>query len=202
MKIIVGLGNPGTKYAQTRHNVGFDFVDQLIDSPEFSVVGEKCRLTKDKKFDAEFADILTKGERIIILKPQTYMNLSGESVAKVMAYYKVGPESLIVIADDIDLPVGLVRIRLRGSSGGHKGLQSIIDNIKTDDFIRFRIGVNTLDDRIRGEYDTASFVLDRPSEREMPLVEQSIKESVEYLLEYLGTKKPIPAHTLQIKIDT
>lgn len=202
MKIIVGLGNPGKKYEGTRHNAGFAFIDKLIDTPEFSPVDQACKLSFDKKFNAEIADVLVKGERVILVKPQAYMNLSGETVIKVMNYYKVELDALIVVSDDIDLPVGFSRVRLRGSSGGQKGLQNIIDLLKNDQFIRFRIGINSLDEKVRDDFNAANFVLSQPSERENPLLEQSIEQAVIFLVQFIGSKEPIPAHSLQVKFDS
>lgn len=201
MKIIVGLGNVGKDYEGTRHNAGFMFADELAAKEELAPVDGKIEFKKEKKFDAEVAETIAKGEKIILVKPTTFMNNSGQAVAKIMQFYKAETSELIVIADDIDLPVGMVRIRLHGSSGGHKGIQSVIDNMKTDEFARIRIGVNSLDEN-RRTYETNRFVLARPSKREQPILEQSIAEAVKFLSGYIGTKEPIPAHTLEITFDS
>ncbi len=133
MKLLVGLGNPGPKYALTKHNVGFSAVDRLagwlnteVNRPLLrSVVGQ----------------MVYAGEKIILAKPQTYMNLSGEAVVLLLNWYKLTPAELMVIYDDLDLPPGRLRIRERGSAGGHRGLASIIGQIGCDDFVRVRVGI-------------------------------------------------------------
>ena len=173
MKLIVGLGNPGKKYEHTRHNMGFDAVD---------LFAELAQIDIDK--DA-FKGLVGRGnvldEDIYILKPQTYMNLSGESVREIVNYFKIDLEDIIVIYDDMALPVGKIRLRPSGSSGGHKGMQNIIDNLHSEEIKRIRIGI--------GEpvYDSIDYVLSKPLKDEMPLVEQSIKDTVEALKEILKT---------------
>lgn len=135
MKIIVGLGNPGKEYVNTRHNIGFMFVDEVAKTNNLSFY-----LDKSKR--AELATGTIKGEKVVLVKPITYMNLSGEALRLVMDYYKVGVEDIIVIHDDLDLPTGKLRIRANGSSGGHNGLKSIIANIKTQEFKRIKIGID------------------------------------------------------------
>ena len=135
MKIIVGLGNPGKEYVNTRHNIGFMFVDEVAKTNNLSFY-----LDKSKR--AELATVTIKGEKVVLVKPITYMNLSGEALRLVMDYYKVGVEDIIVIHDDLDLPTGKLRIRANGSSGGHNGLKSIIANIKTQEFKRIKIGID------------------------------------------------------------
>lgn len=135
MKIIVGLGNPGKEYVNTRHNIGFMFVDEVAKTNNLS-------FSLDKSKRAELATGTIKGEKVVLVKPITYMNLSGEALRLVMDYYKVGVEDIIVIHDDLDLPTGKIRIRANGSSGGHNGLKSIIANIKTQEFKRIKIGID------------------------------------------------------------
>lgn len=135
MKIIVGLGNPGKEYVNTRHNIGFMFVDEVAKTNNLS-------FSLDKSKRAELATGTIKGEKVVLVKPITYMNLSGEALRLVMDYYKVGAEDIIVIHDDLDLPTGKLRIRANGSSGGHNGLKSIIANIKTQEFKRIKIGID------------------------------------------------------------
>lgn len=133
--IVVFLGNPGPKYNGTRHNVGFlasDFMEKL----------ENTKINK-LRFNALTAIVSINGEKTLLMKPQTYMNLSGNAVAPAAAYYKLPPERVIVICDDISLPVGKIRIRGKGSSGGHNGLKSIISALGTDCFPRIKIGVGT-----------------------------------------------------------
>lgn len=131
--IICGLGNPGEEYVFTRHNAGFLFIDYLCQM-------QKIKLNK-LKFKAVCGETVMSGKRLLILKPQTYMNLSGEAVKSAMDFYGIEPSDLIVISDDLSLPVGKIRIRRKGSHGGQNGLKSIINHIGTDEFRRIKIGI-------------------------------------------------------------
>lgn len=148
--LIVGLGNPDSKYADTRHNVGFMAIDKL---------GEKlgCRFEK-MKFDAIFGKCTVAGKRCLLVKPQTYMNNSGRAVRDMAAFYKVPLERIIVVADDISLPVGKLRIRRSGSAGGHNGLKDIIALCGGEGFARVKIGVG---DKPNPNYDLADWVLSK-----------------------------------------
>ena len=146
MKFIVGLGNPGEKYKLTRHNIGYMVIDQIIDeiknqkSPRTYAGQTKIKNIGSKKFLADIY-ILENKDKIILAKPMTYMNESGKVVGAIMNFYKITARDLVVISDDIDMELGKVRERSSGSSGGHKGLQSIIDKIGTDKFTRIKIGI-------------------------------------------------------------
>lgn len=131
--LIVGLGNPGSKYENTYHNMGFSVVDKLVEC-----LGIKL---KDKQCDAVCGSFFTGGEKIVIAKPQTYMNLSGVSVKQLLAYHKMKPQDLIVVYDDIDLPIGNLRIRKEGSAGTHNGMRNIVSEISSTSFARIRVGV-------------------------------------------------------------
>ena len=131
--LIVGLGNPGKEYDMTRHNTGFYCLDVLSDEMNQSIDKEK--------FKGLYTKFKYKGEDVILLKPQTYMNNSGESVAAVMQFFKIPVEDLLVIYDDMDMPVGKLRLRQKGSAGGHNGIKSIISHIGTQEFDRIRIGI-------------------------------------------------------------
>ena len=134
MKIFVGLGNPTPEYAATKHNVGFMLADMLTD--ELS-----AQKNWREKFNALVAEGFFNGEKILIVKPQTFMNLSGEAVAPIVNFYKIDVENLVVAHDDMDLPLGMIRLRPKGSGGGHHGIESIIQHIGTQNFPRVRIGV-------------------------------------------------------------
>ena len=140
MKIIAGLGNPGEKYETTRHNVGFITADLLADAfdTEISLKGMLCL----------YNTFRVNGEKILVVKPQTYMNLSGDCIGQLARYYKVANEDILIIADDLSLPVGTMRFRSKGSSGGHNGLKSIIAHLGGDDFPRLKIGIGRGDDVI------------------------------------------------------
>lgn len=133
MKLIVGLGNPGNEYAKTRHNVGFMLVDALADHLNIT-------LWKDK-FNAKIAEGRIGSEKILLVKPQTYMNNSGEAVGPLMRWYKLEPEDVIVAHDDMDIPAGTIRIRKKGSSGGHNGIKSLIAHLGSENFARVRLGI-------------------------------------------------------------
>lgn len=133
MFLIVGLGNPGREYDNTRHNIGFDAIDVIADRYNIEV----SRI----KFKGVYGEGFINGEKIILLKPTTYMNLSGESIREVMDFYKLSQEDILVIYDDVSLDVGRIRIREKGSAGGHNGIKSIIANIGTDVFSRIKVGV-------------------------------------------------------------
>lgn len=146
--IVAALGNPGQKYLTTRHNAGFMAVDYLC---------QKYGVRVDKlKFKSLCGELRTGGSRALLLKPQTFMNLSGEAVREAAAFYKIPPERIIVIFDDVSLPPGSLRIRRKGSDGGHNGVKSITQHLGTQDFPRIKLGVG---DRPRPEYDLADWVL-------------------------------------------
>ncbi|TMN22328.1 aminoacyl-tRNA hydrolase [Lentibacillus cibarius] len=133
MKCIAGLGNPGKKYDKTRHNVGFMVIDELLRRHDWK--------EKKDKFSGKSVVEIVNGEKIILLKPQTYMNLSGESVRPLTDFYHIGVEDVMVIYDDLDLPAGKIRLRQKGGHGGHNGIRSIIDHLGTKEFKRLRIGI-------------------------------------------------------------
>lgn len=166
MYLIVGLGNPGRDYEKTRHNVGFDTVDELI--------GEYRIPQSGVKFKAMYGKGMIGGEKVLVAKPLTFMNLSGEAVRGLVDYFKIDvKEELIVIYDDIDLEPGNVRIRARGSAGGHNGMKNIIQQLGTQEFARVRIGVGA---KPKG-WDLADHVLGRFSKEDRVLVEGSIEKS-------------------------
>lgn len=169
MKLIVGLGNPEDKYVGTRHNVGFDVADLLA-----SKLGATFKSNVKK---AEVATVMYKGEKVLIAKPQTYMNLSGESVAPLADYYHIPTDDILVIVDDVNLPVGRLRIRPEGSAGGHNGLKNIILNLATDEFARLRIGVGG------GEKESLiSHVLGKIPKEEKDILNKIYETSVEAAL--------------------
>lgn len=136
MKLIVGLGNPGKEYIGTRHNFGFAVLDEL--AKKYDGI-----FTLNKKFRAEICELFIDGEKLILAKPQTFMNKSGESIREIVGYFNISNDRVWVVYDDIDLEIGNVRIRKNGSSAGHKGIQSIMDNLGTENFVRFRLGIKS-----------------------------------------------------------
>ena len=166
MYIIAGLGNPTKEYEGTRHNVGFDVIDRLSERYNIDVTMEKHRALIGKGMIA--------GQKVILVKPQTYMNLSGESIRSVIDYYKVDPEKeLVVIYDDISLGVGQLRIRAKGSAGGHNGIKSIISSVGTSNFMRIKVGVG---EKPQG-WDLADHVLGRFSGEDRARVEEAIRDA-------------------------
>lgn len=169
MKLIVGLGNPTAKYEGTRHNVGFEVIDSLV---------EKYNIPLDvMKHKGIYGKGKIEGQTVILLKPMTFMNLSGESVIEVAKYYKVLPEDVIVIYDDINLDVGRLRIREKGSAGGHNGIKNIIAHLGTEEFPRIRVGVGMKPPRM----DLADYVLSRFSEDDQALMNQGYERACEAL---------------------
>lgn len=176
VQLIVGLGNPEPKYDRTRHNIGFVAVDRLANlwgTPPWK---------EQRKFQGLFTEVSSsKGESIKLLKPLTYMNLSGQSIRAVMDWYKLPPESVLVIYDEMDLPLGKIRLRLSGSAGGHNGMKSAIAHLGTDKFPRLRIGIG----KANGEKDTVSHVLGKFAPQEATLLDsvlQLVTDAVEVSL--------------------
>lgn len=133
VKVIIGLGNPGKKYEDTRHNAGFMAIDKISDKWGIPV--------SQNKFRALVGEGRVEGEKVLLVKPQTYMNLSGESVGEVLKFYKLTPDDLVVIFDDLDLPTGQLRLREKGSAGGHNGIKSLIQHLGTQEFKRIKVGI-------------------------------------------------------------
>jgi len=191
MLLIVGLGNPDKKYQDTRHNVGFMVLDALASNlgAEFS---------KSEKFNSEIAETVLTFEgrtgrtRLLLAKPLTYMNRSGDAVSKIINFYKLRPQDQVwVVHDDLDIEVGTLRIRLKGSSAGQKGVQSIIDQLGTDEFARFRVGIGPIDNRM---INAENFVLEKFDKKEKQIIDEEIKSLVENIK--LAIDKGITANTL------
>ena len=168
MFIIAGLGNPGREYAHTRHNVGFDTIDVLADQYRIDV--------DTRKHKALIGKGMIDGQKVILVKPQTYMNLSGESIREAVDFYKVDVSSeLIVIYDDISLNPGQLRIRLKGSAGGHNGIKNIIQHLGSQEFMRIKVGVG---EKPQG-YDLADYVLGHFSKEEQDEMDQAKKRAAQ-----------------------
>lgn len=166
MKFIFGLGNPGAKYAHTKHNIGFMVVDALARE-----LNEEFNQTD---FNSYFFSTHIGGEKILVVKPQTFMNLSGEAVIDFMNYYQGELENLLVIYDDMDMPMGKIRLRKQGSAGGHNGLKNIIHHLGVKEFNRLKIGIG----RPKKEQSVISYVLSRFTEAEGEMVEGAVRLSV------------------------
>lgn len=169
--LIAGLGNPGTQYQNTRHNTGFRCVDILAE-------GLGCKVDK-LKFQGLYTQVSWKDKKLFLLKPQTYMNLSGKSVLQLSAYFQIPPQRIIVIFDDISLPPGRLRVRGDGSAGGHNGIKSIIQELGSQDFPRVKIGVGA---KPHPDYDLADWVLSTFSASEEKAMAVSLKNGAEAAL--------------------
>lgn len=167
VKIIVGLGNPGRRYRDTRHNVGFVTIDEVV----------RRRACKFETFSSAsmVAKLSIEGERVLFVKPLTFMNLSGQSVGEVMRYYRVDPSNLLIVADDVNLPLGRVRVREHGGAGGHNGLLSIIELLDTEEFPRLRVGVG----RGAEDRDLADYVLARFESDEQVAVKSAVDRAAD-----------------------
>ncbi len=164
--LVVGLGNPGEKYAKTRHNMGFLTLDLLAEK-------EKLRIDR-LKFKAVTAQVTFGGARCLLMKPQTFMNLSGEAVREAAQFYKIPPEKVLVIYDDVSIPVGKIRVRPSGSAGGHNGIKNIIAHLGTDRFPRVKVGVGAPGQ----EDDMIDWVIGNPSQAERKVLQDSFEQAI------------------------
>ncbi len=167
MYIIAGLGNPGPEYENTRHNVGFHVIDCLAERTGASVT--------ERKHKALCGKAVLGGERVLLLKPQTYMNSSGESLRDAADFYRVPPENIIVVSDDVDLPQGQLRVRLHGSAGGHNGLKSVIAHLGSDSFRRVRVGIGGKPEG----WDLADWVLGKLKGHDADVMEEAYQSAAD-----------------------
>ena len=174
MYLVAGLGNPGKQYDMTRHNIGFHTIDYIADE-----LGVKI---KKLKYKAIYGECDINGEKVILVKPQTYMNLSGESISEFVKFFKIPTENVIIISDDIALETGRIRIRKKGSAGGHNGLKNIIYMLNSENFNRIRIGVGA---PTHPDYELKDFVLGRFTKEEIPVLEESIIKSYKAVVEII-----------------
>lgn len=174
MKCIVGLGNPGRKYKETRHNIGFMVVDELLRRNQWKL--------DQTKFKGKYALENVQGEKVIILEPQTFMNLSGESIRPLMDYYNIDIEDILVVYDDLDLPAGKIRLRQKGGHGGHNGIRSTIEHLGAKEFNRLRIGIG----RPSGPMPVVDYVLGKFDKDQSVDVEISIQNAADACEAWLG----------------
>lgn len=172
MKLVAGLGNIGREYQDTRHNIGFMCLDRIADS--FHVTFDK------KKFNGSYAEINYSGEKIILLKPEKYMNLSGEVIAAFVHFYKISLPDILVISDDLDMPVGKIKLKYKGSSGGHNGLKDIEKNLGTNEYKRLKIGIAN-----NKVIDTKDYVLGKFKEGEKKMIEETLACIPNLFIDYL-----------------
>ncbi len=176
MKLVICLGNPGNQYEKTRHNAGFMFADKLA--------GKLCaKFSNEPKFKAQIAKTVYKDEAVWIIKPQTYMNLSGESLSALRNFYKIVINDLFLVYDDISLELGKIRLRAKGSDGGHNGVKSIIKYAQTDKFSRIKIGIGLQPPFMKSE----DYVLQRFSESELTKLDEILEKCVEAFLYFCET---------------
>ena len=166
--LVVGLGNPGNQYENTRHNVGFLVADELASRGRFAV--------QRLKFKARTATATIGGQGAMVMKPTTYMNLSGEAVGEAARFYKIAPDHVLVISDDVDLPLGKLRIRTNGSAGGHNGLKSIIQHLGSDQFPRLKVGVGG---KPHPDYDMADWVLGKLQGEDKKVMDEAVKRAAD-----------------------
>ena len=173
MKLIVGLGNPGKEYENTRHNIGYIFIDALADKLGISI--------DKKKFNGLYTETMINNEKVLLVKPLSYMNLSGEVVEQFVNYYKIDIKDILIINDDLDLEVGRVRLRDHGSSGGHNGLKNIALHLNTEEFKRLKIGISN-----NKLIDTKDYVLGKFSKEEKEEINNLQEQITELLIDFIS----------------
>ena len=179
MYLIVGLGNPESEYAHTRHNMGFDTINELAKNNNINI-------TKTK-FKALYETGIIQNEKVILLKPQTYMNLSGEAIKEARDFYNVKPEEIIVIYDDIDIEKGKIKLRKKGGPGSHNGMKSVVQELNTTDFIRIRVGIG----QPEFKSDMINYVIGNVPEEEQKILQQGTKKAAEAIEEILKRRRKI-----------
>ena len=174
IRLIVGLGNPGQEYEQTRHNAGFWLVDQLARNTP------RCQLTRESKYNALAAKTQIAGQEVWLLEPQTFMNRSGQSVGALARFYKIAPDEILVAHDELDMVPGIAKLKKGGSSGGHNGLKDITAALGTQDYWRLRIGIGH-PRTLNLQQAVVDFVLHRPRKEEQPLIDEAIARSLDVI---------------------
>ncbi|GAA0311053.1 PTH1 family peptidyl-tRNA hydrolase [Gracilibacillus halotolerans] len=172
MKVIAGLGNPGKKYANTRHNIGFLVIDELLSRNGWSL--------SKRKFNGLYTEELVHYEKMIIVQPQTFMNLSGECIRPLMDFYQLEPSDIAIVYDDLDLPLGKVKLRQTGGHGGHNGIRSLISHLDTKQFNRIRIGIGRPDTQM----PVIDYVLGKFSKEERKLIDPAIQKAADAIEEW------------------
>lgn len=173
MYLIVGLGNPENEYSKTRHNMGFDTINEIAKNNNINI-------TKSK-FKGLYETGIIQGEKVILLKPQTYMNLSGESVKEIVDFYNIQPKEIIVIYDDIDIDKGKIKIRKKGSAGSHNGMKSVIKELNSSEFGRVRVGIG----QPEFKNDMVNYVIGKVPEEEQEILQQGVKRAAEAVEEII-----------------
>ena len=174
IRLIVGLGNPGPEYEQTRHNAGFWLVDKLADGTA------RCRLVRESRYNALVGKSVIAGQEVWLLEPQTYMNRSGQSVGALARFYKIAPDEVLVVHDELDLPPGAAKVKKGGSSGGHNGLKDITAALGTQDYWRLRLGIGHPRD-VNLPQPVADYVLHRARKEEQALIDKALEKSLDII---------------------
>ena len=173
MKLVVGLGNPGKEYENTRHNVGFNIIDKYLES-------KNLKLDKDK-FNGKYVKTNINNEEVIFLEPQTYMNNSGESISSIMKYYKINIEDILIIQDDLDMEIGKIKLKEKSSSGGHNGIKSIEENLGSEEYKRLKIGISNNKD-----IDTKDYVLGKFSKEDKEILDNTYSICMNIIDDYFN----------------
>jgi PTH1 family peptidyl-tRNA hydrolase len=192
--MVVGLGNPGSQYEFTRHNIGFRIIDNLALSIE-------TEFKKIKSYDSLISRGKINNHNLMLVKPQTYMNLSGKSVSKIVSYYRISFQDLLIVYDDLNLELGQIRIRKRGSAGGHKGVESIIQYLNSEDIPRLRIGIGK--PSINSNFDYASYVLSNFNDNEKDKISEVIQLSTEAIKTVIedGLEKAMRKYNRKLEVS-
>ena len=177
MKLVVGLGNPTKEYENTRHNIGFMFLDYLFDNNSFKI---------NKKFNALEFEKIINGERIIFIKPLSYMNLSGEVVIKYINYYKIAVNDVLIIQDDLDMSVGKYKLLFNHGDGGHNGIKNIILNLNSKEFLRLKIGISK-----NNNINTKDYVLGKFNKEEIAIINETFNELRDFINDYISLNKDL-----------
>ena len=173
MYLIVGLGNPEEDYSKTRHNMGFNVINKIAQKYGIEV--------SKKKFDSLYGEGMIEKEKVILLKPQTYMNLSGEAIIQVIRFYKIPMEHVCVIYDDMDIEPGQIKIRKKGGAGSHNGMKSVVENLQTEDFARIRVGIGSPKEK----QDAISYVIGAIPEEEIEILNKGVTQAAEAMISIL-----------------
>ena len=176
MKLVVGLGNPGREYDKTRHNIGYMFLDYVTNNHEFSL---------NKKFNAMEYETNIDGEKVLFIKPKTFMNLSGEAVLKYANFYKITPDDILIIQDDLDMDIGKYKLMFNHGDGGHNGIKNIILNLGSREFLRLKIGIS------KANIDTKDYVLGRLSKTELDTLNETFSKLVNFINDYVTMNRNI-----------
>ena len=177
MRLVVGLGNPGKEYVNTRHNIGFMFLDHILGDDEFKL---------NKKFNAMECEKEYNGEKVIFVKPLSYMNLSGDVVIKYINYYKIKLENILIIQDDLDMPIGKYKLLFNHGDGGHNGIKNIVSNVCGREFLRLKIGISKNDD-----IDTKDYVLGKFNKTELRIIDNTFSKLDSFIEDYIALNRDL-----------